>query len=119
MDITEEVMDILNAFSEEVEEIVEEEVAELSAEIVRVLQNHPKIPTRTGKYRKSFKVKKENVRGRTRHTVYNDEYQLTHLLERGHALPQGGRAKAYPHWEDAQRLAEEFPDRIEKRLGGK
>ena len=35
----------------------------------------------------------------------NGHHRLTHLLEKGHALWQGGRAKAYPHIQYGEELA--------------
>lgn len=56
-------------------------------------------PVRTGKYRKGWTTSEsfENVRTK-RDTVHNrSRYQLTHLLENGHAKRGGGRVAARVH----------------------
>ena len=64
-------------------------------------------PVRTGKYRSGWKVKTDAAsRLRTETVIYNrSKAQLTHLLEKGHALRQGGRAPAYPHIRPAEEHA--------------
>lgn len=56
-------------------------------------------PKKTGKYAKSWTVKKTKETSDSIQVVVHSKnrYQLTHLLEHGHAKRGGGRARAFPH----------------------
>lgn len=56
-------------------------------------------PVKSGRYKKSWAVKKQKETGSTLEVVVHsrNRYQLTHLLEKGHAKRGGGRVKAIPH----------------------
>ncbi|MDD5956416.1 MAG: HK97 gp10 family phage protein [Lachnospiraceae bacterium] len=82
-----------------------------------------KAPVRTGKYKKSWKVTKtdENAEKLVM-TVHAGRYQLTHLLEHGHAKRGGGRVAAIPHIapaeaEGVKELEDEITDALEKGGG--
>ena len=82
-----------------------------------------KAPVRTGKYKKSWKVTKtdENAEKLVM-TVHAGRYQLTHLLEHGHAKRGGGRVVAIPHIAPAEadgvkELEDEITDALEKGGG--
>lgn len=79
-------------------------------------------PVQTGDYRKGWRVKvlfesSSNVRV----VVHNaTDYQLTHLLEKGHAKRNGGRVPAYPHIAQAEKRASERLQKAVKIIfGGK
>ena len=55
-------------------------------------------PKKTGKYSKSWAVKKtRETSDSIQIVVHSKRYQLTHLLEFGHAKRGGGRTRAFLH----------------------
>ncbi|MBF4500233.1 HK97 gp10 family phage protein [Savagea sp. SN6] len=68
-------------------------------------------PKRTGKYAKAWKAKEQEGGW----VIYNTKGQLTHLLEKGHALRQGGRTRAFVHIEPVeQSVIDEFEKAVIK-----
>ena len=87
------------------EEAVEKGITKTAKDAVRDLHNaHPSGSGKYGswdkKYNKGWKVMqtKRDKRYHKKATIHNEtDYQLTHLLEKGHALRNGGRTRAFPH----------------------
>ncbi len=111
----------LGEYAENIEEAIEKTIVEVGEEAVENLKNNPNVPEQTGGYKEGFYTK--NIykgRGKTKGfhkiVVANKKYRLTHLLEYGHATRNGGRTKAYPHWRDAQKVADTLPDRMEEAI---
>lgn len=87
------------------DEACEKGVRETAKEAVDALRNaHPKGSGEYGSwdktYNKGWKVMqtKTDKRYHRKATIHNaTNYQLTHLLEKGHAKVNGGRTRAFPH----------------------
>lgn len=112
-----EVMEGLRDFSDEVAEGMKESIKE-AADVVKndIRSNAPK---NTGAYAKSWTSKKTAEKEHSiTVTVYSkNRYQLTHLLEHGHAKRGGGRVPAQPHIADAEEKGASFLDKeIRRRL---
>ncbi len=76
-------------------------------------------PKRSKEYSKGWRYEKLfNNDGTVRIRIYNKKYyNLTHLLEYGHSLKGGGRAKAFPHISTVQEWANaEIMRRIENEI---
>jgi len=99
----------LSAYTEEVTKDVKAAVDQVTKEVNETIKEHVTFTERSGDYVKAFRTKKTyEDRSKKVDTWYvkDPEYRLTHLLENGHALPQGGRADAFPHIRYGQELAE-------------
>lgn len=118
-DIAAEIMQALHDYAdmtvEEMQEIVEDTAKECRDQIQATA------PVRTGAYAKSWTATKaENTSTTVRVTVRSrDHYQLTHLLEFGHAKRSGGRVAARPHIAAARDQAEQNLERKLKEALGK
>lgn len=118
-----ELANALSAYTGEIAEEVKEAVDTTAKELLDNIRADA--PKRTGKYRKAMAVKtvSENTYEKKKlWYVKSPHYHLQHLLERGHALRNGGRSRAYPHIaknEEKARVA--FEERVERivKNGGK
>ena len=70
------------------------------------------------KYQSSWTSKKTiSRRGFTEVTIYSKTPGLPHLLEKGHAMRNGGRTRAYPHIAEAASAAEkELTEKAEQAV---
>ncbi len=119
----------LDGFTQAVEQILQEYAGNVTegtkAAVKKVAEQAKKetqaaSPRRTGRYKRGWAVKEEVQRLSSEAIVHNrTSYQLTHLLEKGHAVKRGGRtigqAYAHPHIRDAEQNAiKNLQEAIEK-----
>ena len=96
-DLADEIMAGLMEYEGLATDTVKKAVKKAGNKVKKEIQNNA--PVDTGKYKKSFKVtKRKETSNSLELTVHSkDKYQLTHLLEKGHAKRGGGRVSAQPH----------------------
>ena len=118
-DLAEEVMKGLTEYSKLATSDMKKAVKKAGNEVRREIQANA--PKDTGAYAKSWAVKKMKESSEKLEVVVHSKnrYQLTHLLEYGHALRGGGRAKAQPHIAPAEEHGIEGLEKaIERALKG-
>lgn len=107
----------LEEYKDFTDEAVDKGVSETAKDAVKKLQNaHPQGSGQYGSWDKSYNkgwtIKK--TKRDKKATVHNaTDYQLTHLLEKGHAKVNGGRTRAFPH---IAPVAEECEDALIKNI---
>ena len=107
-----EIMRQLNIYANDVQEKIIDTQEELGKEAVKELKSNS--PKDTGDYRKGWRLKKE----KDKVIVHNKtNYQLTHLLEKGHANRGGGRTPPQVHIAPVEeRVVAEFIERVESDI---
>lgn len=114
-DLTRLIVSELEEYTKDIDESMQKEIDDLAKEVKKDLESNSNVPELTGDYKRGFYIKKNaQGMGYKRVTVANKKYQLTHLLENGHALINGGRTKSFKHWESAQIIADTLPERMEE-----
>jgi hypothetical protein len=115
-ELADEVMKGLEEYKNLSTDAMKESVEKVAKDVKKNIQANA--PVKTGKYKKSWKVKKtEENNERLVCTVYAGRYQLTHLLENGHAKRGGGRVAAIPHIHPAEQEGiKELESNIEEAL---
>ena len=113
-DLAAEIAYELENFSNEVDEIVSEEIETVGKEMAKELKEVS--PKRTGGYAKGWRIKRES---KHKIIVQNSKKPyLTHLLEHGHAKRNGGRVRAIPHIKPTEtKYQEKLAENIKSRIG--
>ena len=99
----------LQTYSDTVSVKIGEAVEIVGNEVNAEIKSHVTFDQPTGKYVKAFRVKKIDESKYSKSRIWHvaaPNYRLTHLLEHGHALRNGGRARAFPHIIFSEQLAE-------------
>lgn len=117
-DLADAVAAELHAYSQEVADDLKESVESTAAACVAELRATS--PEATGSYKKGWRKKKAyESHDDIRVEVYNaTDYQLTHLLEDGHANVDGGRTPALPHiGPAAENAARKLEQNVKVKVG--
>ena len=112
--LSKDIAEALKTYTAEVSEGLEKAKGEVAKDTAKWLRENS--PKNKGKYAKGWTSKKDGKR----YIVHNkDHYQLTHLLEKGHAKRGGGRVGGQPHISTAEdRAISDYQKRVEEAIKG-
>lgn len=110
--ITSEIMKQLKYYVADVRDQVEVAMNESANDVKKSIQKDS--PRKRPSYAKGWRIKRE----KDKLIVHNKtDYQLTHLLEHGHALKDGGRFEGTPHIaRHEERVVKEYLKKIKKAV---
>lgn len=112
--LSSEIAEQVALYTREVKEEIEAAKQEVSKELVNNLKRDS--PKKTGDYQKGWRIKKDKKSNKIHNKT---DYQLTHLLEKGHAKRNGGRVNPEVHIRpNEERAVKEFESRIKGAIEG-
>ena len=121
----EELSKVIKDYLENYKEDIDEDVVEVVDEVTKqakdeLKQNSPRgRGSRANPYYRGWAIKLSKKRTGVYHKVIwnRTNYQLTHLLEFGHATRNGGRTRAISHIRPVEeKYNVEFVDKLEKKI---
>ena len=123
-DLSDEITAILNAYADDVSDIVKLGVDEIAEQTVAEIQANARaaFPDGSGEYAKTWTSKANRTatkRGKYGRILYakGSGGSIAHLLEHGHARVDGGYVQGRPHIAPAEKHAEErFPQLLRDNL---
>lgn len=120
--LSKEILKALENYSDDISTLVKETADEVGKEATEELkQKSPKRKRLGGRYAKGWRLKTDKI-GKNKYfiKIYNKtDYQLTHLLELGHATRDGGRTKAIPHIRPVEeKYSREYENKLKQKIGG-
>ena len=118
--LSKELSKALENYADDISAEVEEVANKVGKEAVNELEQTSPRGARK-EYCKGWRLKKDK-KGKNIYTIKihnKTDYQLTHLLEFGHATKNGGRTKAQPHIRPVEKkYSEEFERELKQKIGG-
>lgn len=117
------IKEVVEEYTDDVARKVNREVDKVADETqANIINDSPVGASKTKKYKFGWRKTREKSTPYSRvYRIHNKyKYQLTHLLEYGHAIvPEGGRVEGKPHIRpNEERAVEELPRRIKEAIKG-
>lgn len=97
-DFSSEINSILVEYGDHASKCLVEVIPDVAKNATKQLKATNVYKRKTGRYNKGWTASTDVRRTEVKSVVHNrTDYQLSHLLEFGHAKANGGRTKAFPH----------------------
>lgn len=116
-ELADTISEYMSNYVQNVTDGVKDSVDIVAEEVNQEIKRHITFKIHSGKYVKAFRTKttfEDRYNKRKTWYVANGQHRLTHLLENGHALRQGGRTQAFPHIKYGDELAERRMEELAK-----
>ena len=112
------ISDLLEEYGDAATDVIREVAPELAKSARKELKATSPVGNENRHYADGWSVQTENIRNGVAVTIYNRlKPGLTHLLEHGHALRNGGRSKAIPHIAPVnEKIQRDFVEVVSDRL---
>lgn len=117
-DFSSEINSILAEYGDHASKCLVEVIPDVARNATKQLKATNVYKRKTGRYNKGWTVSTDVRRTEVKSVVHNrTDYQLSHLLEFGHAKANGGRTKAFPHIAQVNDwVQEELVKKIKERV---